>query len=389
MILSQFLLPPKSYVRTFETFQPQKSLIHHYLDVFWKDLGAQPGTVHLSVNENAEPSVTPSRRIPTALREKFKGELDRLGKIRVLAKVDEPTAWVSSVGIATKKSGSLRICINPPPLNQAVKREAHQLPILDNLMPEIARAKTFFYRRPYRRLLALCLTWVQSIDHLRSPIRNVQVEKTPIWSFSIKRDLLEAKQICQLLTKVSARPADHKEPIRPLTQQETEFNWTEEHEKASGEVKFLLWLPPHYLAIKTQRPSLKCDTSKKGLGAAPLQRGKPIAHWDREKRYARIKKEMKAIVFSLEKLKKNTPRDATWKLKSYQKNPSWRNNNNEVQYKRDRKLYLADTLSRTYLPDTVHPTAAEFENINASAFLPVSTSRPREIHKVTENDEIL
>ena len=138
MILSQFLLLPKSYVRTFETFQPLTSLIHHSLDIFWKDLGAQPGTVHLSVNENAEPSVTPSRRIPTALIEKFKGELDRLGKIRVLAKVDEPTAWVSSVVIATKKSGSLRICINPRPLNQAVKREAHQLPILDDLMPEIA-----------------------------------------------------------------------------------------------------------------------------------------------------------------------------------------------------------------------------------------------------------
>ena len=117
--------------------------------------------------------------------------------------------------------------------------------------------------------------------------------KTPIWSFSIKRDLLEAKQICQLLTKVSARPADHTEPIRRLTPQETKFNWTKEHKKASREVKILLWLPPHYLAITTQRPSLKCD--------ALLQRGKPIAHWDSEKRYARIKKELLAIVFSLDR----------------------------------------------------------------------------------------
>ena len=160
MISSQFRLPAENYVRTFEKFQPLTSLIHHYPDVFWEDLGAQPGTVHLSVNENAEPSVTPSRRIPIVLREKFKGELDRFQKVGVWAKVDEPTAWVSSVGIATKRSGSLRICINPRPLNQAVRREAHQLPILDNLMPEMARAKIFFDRRPYRRLLALCLTWV-------------------------------------------------------------------------------------------------------------------------------------------------------------------------------------------------------------------------------------
>ena len=48
-----------------------------------------------------------------------------------------------SVVIATKKSGALRICIDPRPLNQALKRETHQLPILDDLMPELARAKIF------------------------------------------------------------------------------------------------------------------------------------------------------------------------------------------------------------------------------------------------------
>ena len=61
----------------------------------------------------------------------------------MLAKVDEPTAWVTSVVIATKKSGALRICIDPRPLNQVLKGETHQLPILDDLMPELARAKIF------------------------------------------------------------------------------------------------------------------------------------------------------------------------------------------------------------------------------------------------------
>ena len=143
MILSQFRLPAENYVRTFKTFQALERLIHHYPDIFWKDLGAQPGTVHLSLNENAEPSETRSRPIPIVVREKFKGELNRFERVRVWAKVDEPTAWISRVGIATKRSGSLWICINPRPLNQAVKREAHQLPILDNLMPEMAWANIF------------------------------------------------------------------------------------------------------------------------------------------------------------------------------------------------------------------------------------------------------
>ena len=56
---------------------------------------------------------------------------------------------------------------------------------------------------------------------------------------------------------------------------------------------------------------------------------------------------------------------------------------------RGTNLYLADTLSRAYLPTTLHPTGAEFENINATAFLPVSSSRLREIQQATEDDEIL
>ena len=101
-----------------------------------------PSTIHLQVDKNAQ-SITPSRRVPTALRDKFKEELDRLEGLGVVAKVDEPIEWVSSVVIATKKSGALRICIDPRPLNQALKRETYQLPVLDDLMPELARAMIF------------------------------------------------------------------------------------------------------------------------------------------------------------------------------------------------------------------------------------------------------
>ena len=85
----------------------------------------------------------PSRQILTALREKFKAQLDHLENLGELTKVNEPTAWVSTVVIATKKSGALRICIDPRPLNQALKTDTHQLLILDDLIPELARAKNF------------------------------------------------------------------------------------------------------------------------------------------------------------------------------------------------------------------------------------------------------
>ena len=89
-----------------------------------------------------KPVITPTRRVPTALKEQFKEELDRLETLGVIARVDKPTPLVSSVVMATEKSGALRVCIDPKPLN-ALKLERYHLPVLDDLLPESAEAKVF------------------------------------------------------------------------------------------------------------------------------------------------------------------------------------------------------------------------------------------------------
>lgn len=102
-----------------------------------------PGTVHLEVDPEVKPVVTPARRIPMALKESLKKELDRYAKLGILKPVEEPTPWVSSVAVATKKFGALRICINPRPLNKALKREMYQLQLLDEILPDLAQARVF------------------------------------------------------------------------------------------------------------------------------------------------------------------------------------------------------------------------------------------------------
>ena len=108
--------------------------------------------MHLQVDETAQPVVMPPHRIPPALRDKFKGELNRLENLRVLSKVDEPTSWVSSIVVRTKRSGQLRVCIDPRHLNRALKRETYQLPLLNDLLPELS---SIFDRGPHQEILAL------------------------------------------------------------------------------------------------------------------------------------------------------------------------------------------------------------------------------------------
>ena len=129
--------------RTVHTLSTAEHVISMCSDVFNRPLGTLAGTVHLEVGTEIRPVVTPSRRIPASLRSKFKNELDRLQDLGVITPVSEPTFWVSSVAIATKKSGDIRICIDPRPLNTALKRERHQMVVLDEILPELAQAKVF------------------------------------------------------------------------------------------------------------------------------------------------------------------------------------------------------------------------------------------------------
>ena len=105
------------------------------------------GTVHLEVEQGATPVVAPPRTShlapPTSLKSKLKQELDRLQQLEVIAPIDEPTPWVSSLAVVVKKSGALQICIDPRLLNTSLKKERYQLPVLEDILPELSKARVF------------------------------------------------------------------------------------------------------------------------------------------------------------------------------------------------------------------------------------------------------
>ena len=101
------------------------------------------GEATLKVDESVPPKVLPCRKVPLAIQDAVKEELDRLMDKGVLVSVTEPTEWVSQMAVVHKPNGKLRICIDPQPLNAALKREHYKLPVLDDVLPKLKDAKVF------------------------------------------------------------------------------------------------------------------------------------------------------------------------------------------------------------------------------------------------------
>jgi hypothetical protein len=121
-----------------------KSIRDEFADIFDGSLGTFPGTFHLETDSSVTPSILPPRRAPHAIKDQLKGELlDDMVKKGILSPVEKPTEWVSQFVVCRKKSGKLRVCIDPKPLNKALKREHYHLQVLDDVLSCLNKAKVF------------------------------------------------------------------------------------------------------------------------------------------------------------------------------------------------------------------------------------------------------
>ena len=66
------------------------------------------------------PHVEPVRRVPHAMQEPLKSELDKLVKEEILHKVDisEPIEWLNSFVCVKKANGKIRLCLDPTAFEQ-------------------------------------------------------------------------------------------------------------------------------------------------------------------------------------------------------------------------------------------------------------------------------
>ena len=493
-----------------------KGVKEQFPDVFDGEVGTLPGTVHLAVEPNADPVIRAAKRIPVELKEPLRTQLDKLVKLGVIEPVDEPTDWVNQITIATKKNGSLRICIDPRSLNQVLKRERYQLPVLDDILPDLSKAKVFskvdlshgywhcvldeessllttfatpfgrykWLRLPFglsvsseifqkrllqalegltglaciaddvllygvgesleeatvdhdrnlTQLLERCKAKSIKLNHEKMELRVPQLDLMGhrLTRQGLKPDPSKVEAILKLqppknklevqrlngtvnyLAKFLPQLSQVTQPLRNLTHQDSEWCWTDVEEKAFQQMKQLVTQAPVLAYYRPEKELvIQCDASNKGLGAALMQEGRPIAYasralTDAETRYATIEKEMLAVVFSLEKWHQyafgrpvvihtdHKPLEAIMK-KPLDRAPKRLQGmllrsltyDIQVQHCPGKSMHLADMMSRSFLPVEEKGCQGEFETINAVKFLPMSEPRIQEIRNETEKDETL
>ena len=87
----------------------------------------------IEIDEKVEPVASRRYSVPP----------DWMVSIGVVKKQEEATPWVSNVLCTPKPNGDIRICLNPKPLNKAVKRPHHYAPTMEDILQKLHGCKYF------------------------------------------------------------------------------------------------------------------------------------------------------------------------------------------------------------------------------------------------------
>ena len=133
-------------VDTFDTKETPDHLTtvyDHYKDVF-KGLGCISDVLyHININPSCQPIIHPPRRVPIKLRPKIQKELSRMEHLGVIERVTTPTSWVNSMVTILKPNGTLRICIDPRDLNNAINRDHYPTHTIEDVLTRMQKATIF------------------------------------------------------------------------------------------------------------------------------------------------------------------------------------------------------------------------------------------------------
>ena len=155
----------------------------------FKGIGRLQVKHHIELKEQVSQVVVHApRKVPISLRNRLHKELNKIEKLNIVSKVDEPTDWVNSLVIVEKKTGQLRLCIDPRDLNKNIKREHFHLPTKTKITAELAGAKWFTKLDASNEFWQIEPDYVHSIHHLDGNVStDTRLEYAQVLRYSIKQ----------------------------------------------------------------------------------------------------------------------------------------------------------------------------------------------------------
>ncbi|KAK2706032.1 hypothetical protein QYM36_016153, partial [Artemia franciscana] len=301
--------------------------------------------IHLK--ENAVPTVYPARKVPLAMKQKLKDELDRLEALNIIGKVSEPTDWVNAMVMVEKKDGSVRLCIDPVDLNKTIRRPHYPIPTFEDATEDLHGISThrifeglegiriliddiLVYGKSQEahdnRLRAVlkrarekgvrfnrgkCTFGIEQVkyfDHIISkegikpdPEKLIAIKKMP--SPTTKEELQTLLDMLNFLFQYIPSLSSRNKILRDLII-EVEFEWGPHHEECFSAIKQSITDNLAFFDHSSHRVDLKVDASKHGLGAEISTNGNIFGYASRalsktEQNYSQLEKEMYAIVYGL------------------------------------------------------------------------------------------
>ena len=99
-------------------------------------------THHIEIKDNGKSVVTPVCKVLHVLKPKLEKELKQMVDLGIELK-KKPTDWVNGLVITKKPNEKLHICLDPQPLNNAIKCEHLHLPTDKEIVSKMSVACFF------------------------------------------------------------------------------------------------------------------------------------------------------------------------------------------------------------------------------------------------------
>ena len=102
--------------------------------------------VHITMRQNTTTVQKPPRRVPIAMKDKFKQELDAMESQGIISKFDSQDVspeWLNSFVIVKKPNGYLCMCLDLTDLNKEIIRPVCNSQTMDDVVHRLKDAKFF------------------------------------------------------------------------------------------------------------------------------------------------------------------------------------------------------------------------------------------------------